>query len=71
MCDAATDVDNGAITYDPEEPFGDNDKRFEGVIATLTCNADFGLDGPETATCTSGAWIESTLGPCLPCKNFS
>ena len=55
------------VGYNPDEPYGENSERFEGVTASVTCNADFGLDGPETATCTSGEWTEATLGPCLPC----
>ena len=70
MCDTATDVANGGIEYDPDEPYGDNSQRFEGVTATVTCNANYGLDGPETSTCTSGQWTETTLGPCLPCMVF-
>ena len=66
VCDAATEVANGAIGYDPDEPYGDNNQRFEGVSATVTCNANYGLDGHEAATCTSGQWTEATLGPCLP-----
>ena len=62
-----TEVENGGIGYDPDEPYGDASQRFEGVTATATCNADYGLDGPEMATCTSGEWTEDVLGPCLPC----
>ena len=70
MCDAAVEVENGAIVYNPDEPHGDNSQRFEGVAVELTCNApDYGLDGPQTATCTSGQWTETALGPCLPCMS--
>ena len=71
VCDAAIDVANGDIGYDPDEPYGDSNERFEGVSATVTCNANYGLDGPESALCTSGQWTEAALGPCLPCVYFT
>ena len=67
VCDAATDVANAGIGYDPDEPYGGNNQRFEGVTASVTCHNGYGLDGPETAMCTSGQWSEATLGPCLQC----
>ena len=73
VCDGATDVENGAIGYSPDEPYGDNSQRFEGVTATVTCSASFGLEfeEQEMATCTSGDWDPTTLGPCSPCKIYS
>ena len=70
MCDGEAEVDNGQISYDPDEPYGETKQRFEGVTARVSCNAKFGLDGPEAAICISGKWTEDTLGPCLPCRNF-
>ena len=60
------DVENAGIGYFPEEPYGDENQRFEGVTASISCNAGYGVDGPQTATCTGGEWTEATLGPCLP-----
>ena len=66
VCDAVTAVENGGIGYDPDKPYGDSNQRFEGVTATVTCNANYGLDGPEASICASGQWTEANLGPCLP-----
>ena len=66
VCDAALDVTNGQIGYDPNEPFGENNQRFEGVTATLTCNEGYGLQGNSEPTCTNGAW-SATFGTCIQC----